>query len=142
MAILAWVILPTASSFTVVSRSACLSSSTALFAKNKRSNSDDDDDKDHGRYQDALSLNKARTDVRNLLTQRAVQSFIFLLNSCRDPHTVRWLEVSTSYSVRRRDTHTKSLWAHARLYIMSLWTHTQSNYQLKNIGSFHGTGAL
>ena len=25
---------------------------------------------------------------------------------------------------------------------MSLWTHTQSNYQLKNIGSFHGTGAF
>ena len=35
----------------------------------------------------------ARTDVRIFLTQRAVQSFVFLLKSCGDPHTVRWLEV-------------------------------------------------
>lgn len=35
---------------------------------------------------------RARTSVRNLLTQRAVQSFIELLISCRDPHTVQWLQ--------------------------------------------------
>lgn len=34
----------------------------------------------------------ARTDVRIFLTQRAIQSFVFLLKSCGDPHTVRWLE--------------------------------------------------
>lgn len=39
-------------------------------------------------------LNKARTDIRNFLTQRALQSFIFLLSHCRDTATVRWLEVS------------------------------------------------
>ena len=37
--------------------------------------------------------NSIRMDVRNFLTQRAIQSFLCLLDSCRDPHTVRWLEV-------------------------------------------------
>jgi len=41
---------------------------------------------------DPLSRNKQRTDVLNFLTQRAVQSFIFLMISCRDPHTGTWLE--------------------------------------------------
>lgn len=45
-------------------------------------------------YEDALARNKARTDVRNFLTQRAIQSFICLLDHCRDPHTVAWVEVS------------------------------------------------
>jgi hypothetical protein len=44
-------------------------------------------------YEEALEHNKKRTDVRRLLTQRALQSFIYLLLECRDPHTVRWLEV-------------------------------------------------
>ena len=39
-------------------------------------------------------INKARTDIRNFLTQRALQSFTFLLSHCRDTATVRWLEVS------------------------------------------------
>lgn len=33
-----------------------------------------------------------RTDLRIFLTQRALQSFIFLLTSTRDPHTVRWMD--------------------------------------------------
>lgn len=37
---------------------------------------------------------KSRTDIRNFLTQRSIQSFAFLLNQCREEHTVRWLEVS------------------------------------------------
>jgi hypothetical protein len=60
--------------------------SSALAASSR------DDDKE---YYDALALNMARTDVRNFLTQRAIQSFIFLLLTFRDPHTVRWLEVCT-----------------------------------------------
>ena len=35
-----------------------------------------------------------RTDVRNFLTQRSIQSFFFLLSQCRDPHTITWVEVS------------------------------------------------
>lgn len=42
---------------------------------------------------DALSRNRARTDVRNFLTQRAIQSFVFLLAQCRDGHTASWIEV-------------------------------------------------
>jgi hypothetical protein len=31
----------------------------------------------------------ARTDIRNLLTQRAIQSFMRLLEECRDPHSAK-----------------------------------------------------
>jgi hypothetical protein len=41
---------------------------------------------------DALARNKARTDVCNFLTQRAMQSFIHLLIETRDPHMVTWME--------------------------------------------------
>lgn len=34
----------------------------------------------------------SRVDVRNLLTQRAIQSFIFLCESLRDPHSGKWIE--------------------------------------------------
>jgi len=34
----------------------------------------------------------ARTDVRNLLTQRAIQSFLRLSEECRDPHSAKWIK--------------------------------------------------
>ena len=34
----------------------------------------------------------SRIDVRNLLTQRSFQSFMFLCEECRDPHSGRWIE--------------------------------------------------
>eukprot|EP00532_Pseudo-nitzschia_australis_P001604 CAMPEP_0168197382 /NCGR_PEP_ID=MMETSP0139_2-20121125/21109_1 /TAXON_ID=44445 /ORGANISM="Pseudo-nitzschia australis, Strain 10249 10 AB" /LENGTH=371 /DNA_ID=CAMNT_0008121799 /DNA_START=148 /DNA_END=1263 /DNA_ORIENTATION=- len=34
----------------------------------------------------------SRIDVRNLLTQRAIQSFMFLCEECRDPHSGKWIE--------------------------------------------------
>jgi len=49
-------------------------------------------------YESALARNKARTDVRNLLTQRSLQSFIFLLIETRDPHTVTYLEESFGWT--------------------------------------------
>ena len=54
---------------------------------------------EHPSYEDALARNKARTDVRNFLTQRAIQSFICLLDHCRDPHTVAWVEVRAFSSI-------------------------------------------
>jgi len=61
--------------------------------------------KDHERRDRILRLslsrnNKAfqewsensRIDVRNLLTQRSIQSFMFLCEECRDPHSGRWIE--------------------------------------------------
>ena len=42
---------------------------------------------------DGMERNKARMDLRNFLTQRSIQSFVYLLNQCREEHTVRWLEV-------------------------------------------------
>ena len=59
---------------------------------------DDNDSVDYQRYKEALEHNTRRTDVRLFLTQRAIQSFINLLITCRDPHTVRWLEVSQDVS--------------------------------------------
>jgi len=38
------------------------------------------------------SLNKQRTCVKQFLTQRAIQSFMFLCTECRDPHTSDWIE--------------------------------------------------
>ena len=61
-----------------------------------------DDDEDDLHHRDALALNRAKTDIRNFLTQRAIQSFLFLLNSCRDGATVRWLE--QKYEVRNLDS--------------------------------------
>lgn len=62
----------------------------------------DDDDDDDRQHRDALALNRAKTDIRNFLTQRAIQSFMFLLTSCRDQPTVHWLE--QKYNVRNLDT--------------------------------------
>lgn len=33
----------------------------------------------------------ARTDIRNLLTQQSIQSFLRLLEECRDPHSAKWI---------------------------------------------------
>jgi hypothetical protein len=40
-----------------------------------------------------LARNKARTDIRNLLTQRSIQSFVYLLNEVHDFPTTTWIEV-------------------------------------------------
>ena len=48
---------------------------------------------DHNGESPAEQQLQARTCVRNFLTQRAVQSFLFLLLNCRDPHTAKWLQV-------------------------------------------------
>ncbi|OEU09306.1 hypothetical protein FRACYDRAFT_212404 [Fragilariopsis cylindrus CCMP1102] len=42
--------------------------------------------------------NKDRTDIRNFLTQRSIQSFVYLLNQCREEHTVRWLEKTLDFT--------------------------------------------
>jgi len=41
---------------------------------------------------------KARTDIRNFLTQRSIQSFVYLLNQCREEHTVQWLEKKLDFT--------------------------------------------
>jgi len=39
-----------------------------------------------------MARNNARTCVKSFLTQRAIQSFMFLLEECRDPHSGKWVE--------------------------------------------------
>jgi len=41
--------------------------------------------------------NKARTDIRNFLTQRSIQSFVYLVKQCREEHTSRWLEKTLDF---------------------------------------------
>jgi hypothetical protein len=65
----------------------------SLHAKSRRGRESDD------RRDDVYALNKARTDIRNFLTQRSLQSFLFLLSTCRDSATVRWIEVSCLFRV-------------------------------------------
>ena len=65
----------------VVQPSFMPSSSLYLYpgrGKDSVDNGDEDDD--------------VRTDVRNLLTQRSIQSFMLLCETCRDPHSIKWLE--------------------------------------------------
>ena len=47
---------------------------------------------DRSNHDDIVARNIARTDVRNFLTQRAFQSFMFLAEECRDPHTGKWIQ--------------------------------------------------
>jgi len=47
---------------------------------------------------DAVARLNARTCIRNFLTQRSIQSFMFLQEQCRDPHTVDWIEKFTNTS--------------------------------------------
>jgi len=47
---------------------------------------------DRSNHDEIVARNAARTDVRNLLTQRSIQSFMFLAEECRDPHTGKWIE--------------------------------------------------
>jgi len=47
------------------------------------------DDKDFGFIFKALDT---RTSIHHFLTQRSVQTFMYLLKECRDPHTSRWME--------------------------------------------------
>mmetsp|Transcript_23604 Transcript_23604/g.34978 ORF Transcript_23604/g.34978 Transcript_23604/m.34978 type:complete len:474 (-) Transcript_23604:108-1529(-) len=39
-----------------------------------------------------LTDDDPRTDIRNLLTQRSIQSFMRLLEECRDPHSAKWIQ--------------------------------------------------
>jgi hypothetical protein len=41
---------------------------------------------------DFLTKDDSRTDVRNLLTQRSIQSFMHLLEAVRDPHSAKWIQ--------------------------------------------------
>jgi hypothetical protein len=92
---------------------------------------------DSPEYEDAVARNKARTCVRNLMTQRAIQSFMFLCETCRDPHTVKWfgallyIILTARYSFGER--------------VMSWLTFlycTEENFGFTNMNSFHGTGAF
>jgi hypothetical protein len=47
------------------------------------------------KHEEAKARNLARTCVRQFLTQRALQSFMFLLAECRDPHMCAWIEAVT-----------------------------------------------
>lgn len=43
-------------------------------------------------HDEIVAYNNARLCPKNLLTQRAIQTFIYVLEQCRDPHSGKWLE--------------------------------------------------
>lgn len=43
-------------------------------------------------YEEIVAYNNARLCPKLLLTQCAIQSFVYLLEECRDPHSVKWIE--------------------------------------------------
>ena len=47
---------------------------------------------------EAMSHLNARTCIKNFLTQRSVQSFLFLQEQCHDTHKVDWVEKFTNTS--------------------------------------------
>lgn len=63
-----------------------------------------DDDGGSSRDNDAVERNRARTDVRNFLTQRSIQSFVFLLNQVRDEQSVKFIEVSQGCAESRAES--------------------------------------
>jgi hypothetical protein len=71
---------------TFTSRNQCLSILVGLAFRDDRNDNNDD------ASCFIFAANAARVDVRNLLTQRAIQSFMFLLTTVRDPHSVKWIE--------------------------------------------------
>jgi hypothetical protein len=79
----------------------CLGSSFIVPAKHRQPPPKKRFSRDHPRFLSSdTSLriisyyydDDARVDVRNLLTQRSIQSFMYLCENLRDPHTVSWLE--------------------------------------------------
>lgn len=55
------------------------------------SDSSSSDDNDNGSTEDEM-LSAPAQDLRSFVTQRCIQSFMFLLASTRDLHTVSWLD--------------------------------------------------
>jgi hypothetical protein len=121
MRLLVWILLSAsfriAAGFVVLPTSTCphlifhssplptrkfVTTSSTTFSLRGRWNDDESDTE----AQDAQARNEARTDVRNLLTQRAIQSFVFLVTECRDPHSGKWLEefLGTSNSLQFHGT--------------------------------------
>ncbi|KAL7530354.1 hypothetical protein ACHAXR_003441 [Thalassiosira sp. AJA248-18] len=43
-------------------------------------------------YEEIVAYNNARLCPKLLLTQTAIQSFIYMLDECRDPHSGKWIE--------------------------------------------------
>lgn len=60
------------------------------FAMVSDDSSNHDDDNDASQDDDTMSA--SAQDLRSFVTQRCIQSFMFLLASTRDLHTVWWLD--------------------------------------------------
>ena len=61
-----------------------VSTHTSIQATFDSNNNDD--------YSRAMESNKQRTCIKQFLTQRSIQSFMFLAEQVRDPHTADWIE--------------------------------------------------
>lgn len=90
-------VLPTttSSTTTTTTKKNALLNHIILFYTNNDDNTynhNDDNDDEKKNLNPIVSKNKARTDLRNFLTQRSIQSFVYLLNQVHDVHTRNWIE--------------------------------------------------
>ena len=69
------------------SRQRCMMPSSSLLQFSSGSGGDD-----NNREYSAFTHNMRRTCIHQFLTQRSIQSFMFLLTQIRDPHTANWIE--------------------------------------------------
>eukprot|EP00970_Alexandrium_tamarense_P019247 scaffold13804_cov290-Alexandrium_tamarense.AAC.1 len=85
-------------------------------------------------FQETIAYNNARLCPKMFLTQRTIQSFIFLLAECRDPHSGKLSFLTTA------------------LFFISLLNNNTTNIStmqwiedflgVQNLGNYHGTGAF
>mmetsp|Transcript_5489 Transcript_5489/g.9285 ORF Transcript_5489/g.9285 Transcript_5489/m.9285 type:complete len:448 (-) Transcript_5489:2576-3919(-) len=92
-----WILLPCSSAFYSPRQPRCsalstISSHEPLNHFRFALSSISDDDNDNNSTEDDGMLSTSTQDVRSFLTQRCIQSFMYLLASTRDLHTVWWLD--------------------------------------------------
>lgn len=68
--------------------------STAILYYSSSDDGDGNDDKNSKRMsrEAIIARNNARCCCKAFLTQRSIQSFMFLMAECRDPHSGKWIE--------------------------------------------------
>ena len=83
--VLFFLVFPAGSAFQVLYKRQHQYTRLAAIASN------DDDDEHSG--DDVISIDETTVqDLRSFVTQRCIQSFMFLLASTRDLHTVKWID--------------------------------------------------
>ena len=82
---------PAATTTTIFSRHVKTSSSSPSSLQMIQDNNDNNENENED-PEIAMERNIQRTSIQQFLTQRSIQSFMFLCEQVRDPHTADWVE--------------------------------------------------